>query len=170
MAINYILKANNSHLCNGKYFPKVVGRSNITTNKLANMIEAQCSATKSDVVAVLSALTDIMQNELQNGNKVLLDGIGYFWLTIKATGAETEESFNANKNIKGVKCNFLPVGTRDTDNSVSRAFISGVKFQRLNLSATTSSNDGDTDVDTNDGKDDTTDKGTSDGGNDGLQE
>lgn len=139
MAINYILKQNNSRLCDGKYYPVVACRSTVTTDDLAERISELCTATKADVQAVLTALVSVMTYELQNGNTVLLDDFGYFRINIKASGAKTEDDFSVAKNVKGLMCRFMPVGKKSgtgTGATVSRTFVSGAKLKKANLEAT----------------------------------
>ena len=45
-------------------------------------IEARCSLTAGDVMAVLSELNDVIGEELQNGRQVHLEGLGYFAPTL----------------------------------------------------------------------------------------
>ena len=54
-------------------------------------IEARCSLTAGDVMAVLSELNDVIGEELQNGRQVHLQGLGYFAPTLSVDGEVTED-------------------------------------------------------------------------------
>ncbi|MBO4905691.1 MAG: HU family DNA-binding protein [Bacteroidaceae bacterium] len=54
-----------------------------TTRELAQTIENACTLTQADIVAVLNALSTVLGNELLAGNRVQLDGIGTFSLSVK---------------------------------------------------------------------------------------
>lgn len=101
------------------YHPQVINR-----DKLADRIQRNCSMKKSDVLAVLTELTEVMTDELQNSNTVLLDDFGYFRISVKTVGAMTEEDFNLHENVKGLVVRFRPTAKRSYGN-VSRTFVQG---------------------------------------------
>ena len=65
----------------------VMGVTNLET--LAARIQRNCTAKKSDVMAVLTELVEVMQDELQEGRRVKLDGFGSFKIGISNSGAES---------------------------------------------------------------------------------
>lgn len=52
------------------------------TDELAAEIEGRCTLTRTDVMAVLSALSNVLGEELLAGNRVQLDGIGTFGISV----------------------------------------------------------------------------------------
>ena len=64
----------------------VMGVTNLET--LAARIQRNCTAKKSDVLAVLTELVEVMQDELQEGRRVKLDGFGSFKIGLSTKGAE----------------------------------------------------------------------------------
>ena len=78
----------------------VMGVTDLET--LAARIQRNCTAKKSDVMAVLTELVEVMQDELQEGRRVKLDGFGSFKIGISTTGAESPKLFTPTKNVKGV--------------------------------------------------------------------
>ena len=71
-------------------------------DKLADRIQRNCSMKRSDVLAVLAELVEVMTDELQLGNRVKLNGFGSFKVGMKTTPAETEEDFTVTKNVKSL--------------------------------------------------------------------
>ncbi len=68
---------------NEKFHVRPVTRDTVGTNEICKKIQISCSLTEGDVRAVLSALkTEILWN-VQNSNRVHLEGIGYFEAGLK---------------------------------------------------------------------------------------
>lgn len=115
------------------------------------MISDRCTVTRPDILAVIDAMVTAMNTALQQGSKVLLDGFGYFYLNIISTGAKSEEEYDVNKNVKAIRCRFLPVATRDVSSgTVTRTFTSGVKLRKVSLTSASSSDGGDSSENTDD--------------------
>lgn len=72
----------------------------IGTEEISEKIQYRCSLTKTDVTAVLDALSDILGDELGNGRQVHLDGIGYFHPTLKCTETVTPETKRKNTKVQ----------------------------------------------------------------------
>ena len=75
---------------------------------MADKIQANCSVKKSDVLAVLTELAEVMTSELQDSKVVKIAGLGAFKLTLKCVGAESIKEFSPAKNIKQVNIRFSP--------------------------------------------------------------
>lgn len=75
---------------NKLYHVRVVPSKPQTPRELEQTIEKRCTLTTTDVHASLIALSDIMKEELLQGRRVHLPGIGYFYLTITANPADKE--------------------------------------------------------------------------------
>ena len=70
------------------------------TDEICRRIQARCSLTKTDVSAVLNALSHIMGEDLADGKQIHLDGIGYFHPTLKCTEEVTTETKRKNTKVK----------------------------------------------------------------------
>lgn len=103
----------------------------VETEALAKRIQQNCSMKESDVVAVITELIEVMQDELQRSNKVHLNGLGYFSLGIRTVGAASAEDFSVSENVKGVRVNFLAEGEKNTSGTITRTFTQGLKFKRV---------------------------------------
>lgn len=134
MAINYRLYQNNREgsPTKGKWYARAVALNTIDTEKLAEIIQANCTVKKSDVKAVLQELAETMRNELLNGNKVKLDNFGYFSVGLTTKPAASAKTFSASDNVKGFHINFLPLGKIDRNSgTVVRELFSGARIQEL---------------------------------------
>lgn len=70
---------------------RTLTRNLVHSDKLARLIEGRCTLTTADVKAVLDALADIMGEQLLESNRVVLDGIGKFSVSI---GGEVKRDKN----------------------------------------------------------------------------
>ena len=147
MAVLYRLQKNlNSKSSSyGKVYAKAVVTNTIDLNMLADRIQRNCSAKRSDVLAVLTELVEVMQDELQNGHKVKLDGFGSFKIGIRGTTAESVEQYKITENVKGLRVNFQPEVHIETDKRRTKMFLSGCKLKEMpkNLELTDENNNAD---------------------------
>lgn len=125
MAVQYVVKQSKGTLGKGQYYGRAVHPSTVNLDTIASRIQRSCSMTKGDVLAVLTEMVTVMNDELQNSNKVKLDGFGTFYVGIRTKGAESEEKFTANENIKAFTINFLAEGHKQNGKMV-RTFTEGI--------------------------------------------
>ena len=127
--IRYTLYQNNrkNSTTRGQWYArsKVMGITNLET--LATRIQRNCTAKKSDVLAVLTELVEVMQDELQEGRRVKLDGFGSFKIGISTKGAESPKLFTVAKNVKGVHVLFQPEVKKSADGSRVKTFLTGAQ-------------------------------------------
>lgn len=95
----------------GKYFGHAVKRETVSLQQMAARIQDNCSLKESDVLAVITELSEVIKQELANGNAVSLPNIGTLQLSVESTPADTPEQFT-KRNIKKVVCRFRPAGER----------------------------------------------------------
>lgn len=132
MSVNYKLYQNKNKKSSafGKYFARSVMNGVINLDGLAKIIQSNCTVKKSDVLAVLSELTEVMSDQLQSSMKVKLDGFGAFKIGLHSTGSATVKDFSPTKNIKGMHVNFQPEAHVDSaTHTRSLSFLSGAKLQ-----------------------------------------
>ena len=110
MAVKYKLmqNANEDSEYFGQYYAKAVHTDEINLEKVAERVQRNCSMKKSDCLAVLTELVEVMKDELQASHSVRIDGLGTFKVGIKGSYAKTAAAFNPAKNISGYKVNFRP--------------------------------------------------------------
>lgn len=113
----------------GKWHARVVSTGITTTEDLAAAIQENTTFTRGEVFGLIMSLVDEISYSLSQGNTVVLDGLGRFHLTVESDPVENKEDFDLKKNIKGVKCKFLPASTRDPITKKStQDFASGVQI------------------------------------------
>jgi predicted histone-like DNA-binding protein len=117
---------------NGKWFARTYTSDALHTTKLAEMIAKRCTATEADTLAVLSALKDVMKEQLAEGHRVVLDGFGYFHTGIKSVAVDHPEDFKPEEHIKRVYTNFVPAGYYDSaTHRVHRSFNDGIRLEEM---------------------------------------
>ena len=90
----YIRYQNNNRMSKayGKYYLKPVVSGETSTEELAEIIQRNCTAKYSDVLAVLKELSEVMTDQLGAGMRIRLNGLGTFQLrTQYANGALTAD-------------------------------------------------------------------------------
>ena len=87
MAIKYEIQEikNSQGTGESKPFVRLRQGKAMTTDELADMIEKSCTATRSDVLAVMSELHHVMVQQLSMGNRFYLPEIGYMSLSVGST-------------------------------------------------------------------------------------
>ncbi len=104
---------------------KMTGETGLNT--LAQRIQRNCTVKRSDVMAVLTELVEVMQDELQAGHKVKLEGFGSFKIGLNTSGAESAKLFTVSKNVKGLHVLFQPEVKKSADGTRVKTFLSGVQ-------------------------------------------
>jgi len=113
------------------YFPKAHMMATISTEQMAERIQRNCTVKKSDVLAVLSELAEVLNDELQNSNRVRLNGIGCFKMGIISKSSEKPSEVSTSNNVKGVKVIFQPETKTDSSGVQNKAFVTGSTVEAL---------------------------------------
>ena len=131
MAVLYRLYQNNRSNSpkRGEWYGRALMTNVTDTNKLAELIQRNCTAKRSDVLAVLTELVEVMQDELQASHRVKLDGFGSFKIGIKSTSTHTAKEYSPLKNIVGMRVNFTPESKKSADKTRTRTFLTGCTVQ-----------------------------------------
>ncbi|MCH4099266.1 MAG: DNA-binding protein [Prevotella sp.] len=117
---------------NGKWFARVCVSGVVHTPELADMITRRCTATEADTLAVLSALKNVMKEQLMDGQKVVLDSFGYFHTGIKSVALSPSVEFKPKEHIKRVYTHFVPAGYYDSaTHRVHRSFNDGIRLEEM---------------------------------------
>ena len=112
----------------GKWYARTVMTKTVETAELAERIERNCTVKRSDVVAVLTELVEVMRDELQTSHAVKLNGFGIFKVGLITSPANEQKDFNVNTNVKGYRVNFSPEisGRNGKGLHRKRAFLNGI--------------------------------------------
>lgn len=94
-----------------KAFARIKHHQTIKTKTLIDRIQRASSLTHSDIKATLIALAETLTEELSMGNRVHLEGLGYFSLAMQAEIKQQDDgTFQTQKpRIKNIK--FIPEKT-----------------------------------------------------------
>lgn len=133
MAVNYKIYQG-TILVDGmkKFYARAAYHDTITLKQLAEKMQANCTVKHSDIMAVLTELTETIKSELLNSNIIKIEGLGTFRITLKSTGANTAKEFNTQKNIVGAHLRFIPEGYQDrASRKIVRPLLSGMKLAEL---------------------------------------
>jgi len=134
MAVKYkIYQSQRKGAYNGKWYARVAHDGTVTTDDLANTIQNNCSMKRSDVLAVISELVEVMKTQLQNSMRVKLDGFGTFKIGINTTAANSAKDFTQSSNIKGVHVIFQPEVKIDAQGVRNKMFVNGTKLQEASV-------------------------------------
>lgn len=79
------------------YHARVVNFQHVDTDRLAQEIQQATSLTEGDVKAVLESLSQFMGSRLAEGQRVHLDGIGYFQVKLNSEEPITSPKLKANQ-------------------------------------------------------------------------
>ena len=126
------------HFYNGSdveliYLKQKAGSARLSTqDDVAAEVEEASTLTKGDVKHVMGMFMSEMRKILVRGDRVKIDGLGTFFMTLSCTGVETEEELHV-RNIKGVNIRFRPdkvlklvnnaLAPTRSDNNVSFAIV-----------------------------------------------
>jgi predicted histone-like DNA-binding protein len=113
----------------GQWFARAVVTNVMDTNGLADIMQRNCTVKKSDILAVLAELVETMTDQLQNSVRVKLNGFGSFKIGIKGKGCPTVKDYSVAKNVKGLRVNFQPETSKDTDGKRTKKFLSNASVQ-----------------------------------------
>ena len=81
----------------GKWFAHTVNKGTIESDQLARMVQRNCSVKRSDVMAVLIELSEVIQELLMDSHRVRLDGIGSLMMGISGDPCDQPEDFGPQK-------------------------------------------------------------------------
>lgn len=72
-----------------KYHARVVSYNTVETEQIIHSIHTSCTLARGDVKACLAELSRVLAEKLQGGERVHLEGLGYFQVTLQCDSADT---------------------------------------------------------------------------------
>ena len=117
----------------GKWYARAVPTAVITTRQLAEIVQRNCTVKRSDVMAVLEELVEVMKDQMQDSKRVKLDGFGSFKIGIESKGAQTAGKYSVSEHVKGLHVVFMPERTTDSGGNKSKQFLQGCRVEELPL-------------------------------------
>lgn len=138
MAVLYRLQEiKNSQDNTSKWVARTQMTNTVGLEDLAKRIERNCTAKRSDVMAVLTELVEVMTDELENSHAVKLNGFGTFRVGISGKSVTKPEEFDINKNVRNIHLNFFPeiYGSCVKGQKRKHVFIENVKMKLFDPAA-----------------------------------
>lgn len=124
-SVSYYVRQDNRRNGTGLWYAKAYIRGTLTFDQIAKQIQNNCSMKKSDVIAYLTELIEVMQQKLTQGYKVQLGDIGYFSVGLTSLGALSAEKWNAKEYLKSKHVVFKTVNVKEGDHAYTRAIWDG---------------------------------------------
>lgn len=90
-----------------KHYANTVAAGEITLKQLSKRISAMSTVNSGDILAVLDLLTQVMSEELGDGNIVRLGDFGNFQISISSEGQATADKVTGD-TVKNAKILFRP--------------------------------------------------------------
>ena len=132
IAMKYDLYQNNNRdsAAYSKWYPRAVRDNTLSLKGLAEHIQGHGSLYTIDVVmGVMMKFKECLVELVSQGTGVKLDGLGTFYPTLEAEGAETPVDYNVANCLKGVHIRFIPENAAE-ERITSRAFMDKVMLKQ----------------------------------------
>lgn len=87
-----------------RYHARPVTRRTASTEEIVRSIQSNCTLTEADLKAALSALSQEIADRLASGERVHLEGLGYFQITLSCPETHNPDATHAQRvTFKSVK-------------------------------------------------------------------
>lgn len=77
-----------------KFYAQAQARGEMGIREIAERIQRECTVTRADTMAVLTALEDVVSEGLQSGEIVRLGELGSLQVSLSGQGAEAEDKYH----------------------------------------------------------------------------
>ncbi|MCI7309883.1 MAG: HU family DNA-binding protein [Prevotella sp.] len=114
-----------------KWYARAVATETVDIYALADIMQQNCTVKKSDILAVLTELSEVMQQQLQSSKRVKINGLGAFRISIKTVAADTAKDFNAAKNVISTRVLFQPETKVGKGKVRTKSLLVGCRVQEL---------------------------------------
>ncbi|MBR5729858.1 MAG: HU family DNA-binding protein [Prevotella sp.] len=115
-----------------KWYAFPVVTETVDLDYIAERIQRNSTAKKSDAKAVLTEMVEVMTDCLQNSQRVKIEGLGSFKVGLSSRGADSPDNFNVNENVKGMRIIFQPETKTDAaTHKRSKKMLQDVKLSNI---------------------------------------
>ena len=126
-----LIQNTNEHMPSalGKWYARPVYTGTINLNGIAELIQRNSTAKKSDALAVLTEMVEVISDALKSSQRVKIDGFGTFKIGMSSKGATDVKAFTTTENLKAVRVLFQP--EEDVDPATkkrTKRLIKGISF------------------------------------------
>ena len=95
----------------GQYKAVACHQQEISTKQIISELKAM-GYSEGTIVGVMTDLSKVISNHLQQGDKVRLQDLGLMKLEIVSDAVNRAEDFSPGEHIRGVRLHFLPESTK----------------------------------------------------------
>ena len=136
-------KNNNSkNSAYGKTYGRLVCHDTMNTSDLCRHMMKHGTIFTSDVVkGVVEKFINCFEELLMEGNKIKLDGLGTFYLSINTEGVSDSDKFTAN-NVKAIRIKFIGDQSKESEYA-TKMLTSKAKFRSLSGEPLSEGDEGD---------------------------
>ena len=114
----------------GKTYGRLVHQDTMNTSDLCRHMMKHGTIFTSDVVkGVVEKFIQCFEELLMEGNKIKLDGLGTFYLSINTEGVVDEKDFTAN-NVKAIRVKFIGDQGKESEYA-TKMLTNKAKFQSM---------------------------------------
>ena len=125
----------------GKTYGRLMHMDTLNTSDLCRHIMKHGTIFTPDVVkGVIERFVMCFEELLLEGNKIKLDGLGTFYLSINTEGVSDSDKFTAN-NVKAIRIKFIGDQSKESEYA-TKMLTSKAKFQSLGNESASESEDG----------------------------
>ena len=115
----------------GMWYARAKSLDTVSLNEIAQRIQDNSTAKKSDALAVLTEMVEVIRDYLQKSYRVKIDGLGAFKMSLSTSPAPSAREFTAAGNVKGVRVIFSEETKVDKNGYRIRALSNGTKVTEL---------------------------------------
>ena len=116
-----------------KWYARPVVTETIDLDYIAERIQRNSTAKKSDAKAVLTEMVEVITDALQSSQRVKIDGFGAFKVGLSSRGADSEEDFTVSENVRGMRIIFQPETQTDpSTHKRSKIMLRGATLSDIN--------------------------------------
>ena len=112
-----------------KWFARPVYVDTIDLDGVAELIQRNSTAKKSDARAVLTEMVEVIGDALKASKRVKIDGFGTFKIGLSSRGSDSPEDYSVSEHLRGARVLFQPeVETDPATHKKSKKLIAGMRF------------------------------------------
>ena len=116
-----------------KWYARPVVTETIDLDYIAERIQRNSTAKKSDAKAVLTEMVEVITDALQSSQRVKIDGFGAFKVGISSRGADSEEDYSTAEHVRGLRIIFQPETLTDpSTRKRSKKMLVGATLSDIN--------------------------------------
>ena len=97
-----------------KWYARPVVTETIDLDYIAERIQRNSTAKKSDAKAVLTEMVEVITDALQSSQRVKIDGFGAFKVGLSSRGADSVEDYSPSEHVKSMRIIFQPETQTDS--------------------------------------------------------